>query len=62
MTISFAIDGSHRIGFSKCASLHRVHLKNLVIFVKLDYLQILQLPVLTSYGTLLATVLLVLLR
>jgi len=46
MTILLAIDSSYRIGFSKFASLLRVHLKNLVIFVKLDHLRILQLPVL----------------
>jgi len=46
MTIPLAIDSSHRIGFSQFASLFRVHLKNLLISVKLDHLQILQLPVL----------------
>jgi len=48
MKIPLAIDSSHRIGFSQFASFLRVrdHLKNLVISVKLDHLQILQLPVL----------------
>jgi len=37
-------DRSHRIVFSQLASLLYDHLKNLVISVKLDHLQILQLP------------------
>jgi len=48
MKIPLAIDSSHQIGFSQFASLLLVHdhLKNLVISVKLDHIQILQLPVL----------------
>jgi len=46
MTIPLAIDSSHQIGFARLTSLIRVHLENLVISVKLDHLQILQLSVL----------------